>query len=470
MAAKKPPKQKELKIEVPDFGGYEPESVDDYKETYNQKPLGSVDVMSSNRPDAIEELYANKMQYLDTKSDLLKQYNDKSTDWGDIIAEALLTLGPTIAGYALDKNQGGIYGANIGLQVGGNYRKQRQEDKQFDRYAVGKELENIDSQISAADKLRQEYFEKELALQDQKALRADDREFEFDRDQRKREEGFQDFMRKRNAIGGGGGGGGGGRGGSEVSPEMQEDLRAQLLKIDPSTTIPSATERQLKPAEFKYWLSKLPKAPQKKPIPAAKLEKLDDNEDILDALDRMEGYANQMGDGPTAGLEYYAKTGQLPLIGGLTADPDSPDFMLKAEAGPIQQKLAKQSAPGAVSDQESKSMEMLVSGQAARMGKSSVLYHLNVLRSGAAKRAARSLETYKASKYFDTGDLEALYEQRALDREAGRGGMQQQPVSRAESGQLPVSSNVPLQVPTLGQFGGDKQAWLQALKQFNAGE
>lgn len=205
MAAKKPPKQKEIKIEVPEFESYEPESIEDYSSTYKQKPLGVVDFSADTRGGAIEELKAQQSGYLDKKSKLLDDYyGDQGTNWGDIIAEALLTVGPIFAGYALDKKQGGIYGSQIGMQVGNNYRQTREQDKQLERYRIGQQLENVDAQISAADKLRQEYLEKEWGLEDQRALKADDREFEYTRDQRKREESFDDFLRRRNAVGGGG--------------------------------------------------------------------------------------------------------------------------------------------------------------------------------------------------------------------------------------------------------------------------
>lgn len=204
MAAKKPPKQKEIKIEVPEFESYEPESIEDYSSTYKQKPLGVVDFSADTRGGAIEELKAQQSGYLDKKSKLLDDYyGDQGTNWGDIIAEALLTVGPIFAGYALDKKQGGIYGSQIGMQVGNNYRQTREQDKQLERYRVGQQLENVDAQISAADKLRQEYLMQGFKQDDALELKREDvKNKQADREARLEDFGSQLQMRSQYGSGG----------------------------------------------------------------------------------------------------------------------------------------------------------------------------------------------------------------------------------------------------------------------------
>ena len=208
MATKKPPKPKEPKINIPDVSGYQTESVDDYDDYYKEKPLGTVNITADSRAGAIQQLENDYSGYLDTRSKLIDDYyatND--TDWGDVLTQALLTIGPMVAGYALDKNQGGVYGSQIGLNAGERYRQEVERENELKRYRAGRQLENVDAQISAADKLRREYLEKDWDLQDQRQLRADDRDFEEQKYQNRRGDRLEDLaaqLQMRSQYAGGG--------------------------------------------------------------------------------------------------------------------------------------------------------------------------------------------------------------------------------------------------------------------------
>lgn len=237
MAAKKPPKPKAVSVDIPEYS-YDTESVDDFNDYYHEKPLGTVNVTANTRAGAIQQLEDDYSGYLDTRSKLIDEYyKENETDWGDVLAEAILTLGPMFAGYALDKNEGGIYGSQIGLNAGARYRQNVERENELKRYRAGKQLQNVDAQISAADKLRQEYLEKGWDLADQRQLRADDREFEEQKYQNRRGDRLDDLrsqleMRSQYASGGAGQG-------AQPIPEWQRNaLRETWAKAGFNWDIP----------------------------------------------------------------------------------------------------------------------------------------------------------------------------------------------------------------------------------------
>lgn len=462
MATPKPPKPKPIKFDVPEINVEPDDTIDSYKSSYDPKPYGSIDLSGDSRASAIDELKHTKMNALDTKSKLLDQYNDHSTNWGDIIAETIMTLAPTIAGYALDKNKGLIYGTNIGLQAGQNYRQNRQQQKQLDRYVLGQQLENTDAQISGTDKLLQDYLEKEWGVQDREQEKSDDRAYSEQRYEKMRGDRLSDYAQQlnmRTELGGSG------KPGAEfgVSDELLQEWADRSGKTvdEVKAMVPKSRADAYAAVQFGDFIGNRPK-----PVGQGAKDQIEAGLQSQYLLEQMEKDAALMASDPS--IINAMKGGKLT---DMYRVPGSPADRFYRNALQLQKQIARQNDGGRPTDKDFELLNPIVVGSPVLDSPESIAARIRDLKDysafklksvvgieGATGRKVDKLENLINGG--STSSIGATTYNNPTDYGTGW-------VDRAEKNQIPIQSNVPLAKPSLQQFSGDKAAYLQALQNYN---
>lgn len=458
MAAKKPPKPKS--VEVPSFDvevDYGP-SVEDYEDYYPQKPVGSVDIGGSTRSEALKSLDDQYSGYLDTRSKLIDEYYaDNDTNWGDVLAEALLTVGPIIAGYALDKKQGGIYGSQIGLNAGANYRQNVEREEEIKRYRTGKQLQNVEAQISQADKLRQQWLDDEWKNQDARQLRADDREFEETRYQNRRGDRLEDLgaqlqMRSQYASGGGQ---------KQSAPFQPSDAYIEELAQRSGKTVeeiraalPKTNADAYAQVQFGDFMGNRPKA-----VGQEAKDQVGAGMQAKYLLSEMRKDAALMAQDP--GVVNALKGGRL--IEAYRV-PGSPAERFYRNALQLQKQIVKQNDGNRPTDKDNELMTPVVQGSPTLDTPESLLARIGDLEAYSDFKLQNVLAIESATGRKTDKLQEMINGIGAIPSDTSGNSW----LDRVEQGQVPVSSNVPIQKPSLAQFNGNVEAYKQALRAFIA--
>lgn len=439
MATKKPPKAQTVQVPEISYPQDETRSYD----FYEPKPLAvapSVDyAQGTTRDQIIDTLEAYQMPQLEKRSQLLDQYLAKdSTDWTDVLSEALLTIGPMIAGYAMDGNTGGVYGSQIGLNAGNTYRQQARADRELERYKTGQQLQQLDAEISAGEAMRQKYLDKGLDFGEQRMLKADDREYQEARYDKTRQDHLDDemtLMQMRKKFGGGPE-----SADLDIPDAMIEEMAQRAGKTPEQVrqTIPKKRADAYAAIQLGDFIGGRPKA-----ISDATTDQLEAGYQSKYLISEMRKDAALMAQDPQ--LLNAIRAGKLAAAYRV---PGTPAERFYKNALQLQKQIARQNDGGRPTDKDFEVLAPIVMGAPLLDTPDSIIARLNDLDSYSDFKLKTILDLQKATGRR-TANLEKMMNGEGAFPTNSSGNDW---LNRAEQGQLPVSSNVPLKTYTVDEL------------------
>lgn len=444
---KKPPQVQQLEVPEVDYP-----TEDRSYDFYEPKPLAVAPPINysqgTSRDDIIQNLEAYEFPQLQKRSQLMDQYlAQNDTDWGNVIAEALLTVGPIIAGYAMDGNTGGVYGTQIGLNAGGNYRKQVQADRDLDRYRTGLQLQQLDAEMSAAEAMRQKYLDRGLEFGEQRQLKADDREYaqqQYDIHRRDRLEDQRALMEMRSGFSSGAGKEKAAFAPSEGMIEMMAE-RSGKTPDEIRAMLPKTNSDAYAQTQFADLLGNRPKAVGQ----GAK--------DQIEAGMQSKYLLQEMR--KDAALMAQDSSILNAIKGGKLSDayrvPGSPAERFYRNGLQLQKQIVRQNDGGRPTDKDFELMSPVVMGSPLLDSPESIMARLN------------DLDAYTNFKLNNVVGIEGATGRKIDKLQDMINGVGAAPsdssgnswLDRAEAGQLPISSNVPMAQSSPQQMTIGGKSW-----------
>lgn len=297
-----------------------------------------------------ETVYDPYIDDLETKIDtgmqsrneeLRSLYSPRTTDISDVIAQAIITLGPIVAGYALDKERGAAAGAQAGLignQVyGKSLLEERGREDKLREANIQREDELLKSRLGTREDLYKEALKAKQSNQE-----AIEKATVYEPLKIKQE---TEAYRQRRVIDKemGVGGHGGAREPMQVSEETVQDI-ARTTGRDPElvrSELNRPTTEVFALNQYRYGVggnTKLPEVSIVEDITVAK--------NLRQQLNEMNSALGEMKAENKSNLEIALRSGQAT---GAINDPASPEYRYFVSANAAQRMIARLYDSGALS-------------------------------------------------------------------------------------------------------------------------
>lgn len=328
-------------------------------QTLVKKPYSAINYGAGEDPEeraAILEAQKNEA-YAEIERLNPEVYAAPTMDYGDLIAQALLTFGPIVGGYLADGYSGGAAGAEIGSNAAKTYTSIDSQQDAYKKALAASQLEAEQNKLRTLDESLNKIAEARGKSLEERKLLEEKRKYEEALESKQDLRDHAQALELKGMIPP-----------KEKPPEVPlsytpkeiEDYRIEQGLSSPEEAVkylPKNKDEAHAKATFLYAHGQ-----SQKPLSPQTQEKLEMAQSTIDVVDRLGPILDELEKENDPSYLTMLKAGKAPIVGDWFSQPESAAYRLMAELDKLELGFAAQENQGRPTDSDRAALAPFVSG------------------------------------------------------------------------------------------------------------